>query len=84
MLCVVVMLTSCRTSSTLVQQTSTAVTTNQLPWNGKQAAIVLTYDDALNVHLDNAIPLLDTLGFKGTFYLSDYYGKMQSQLPRWT
>ena len=82
-LCVVVMLTSCRTSSTLVQQTSTAVTTNQLPWNGKQASIVLTYDDALNVHLDNAIPLLDTLGFKGTFYLSDYYGKMQSQLPRW-
>ena len=39
-------------------------------WNGKKCAVVLTYDDALNVHLDNAIPLLDSLGLKGTFYIS--------------
>ena len=41
-------------------------------WRGKKAAVVLTYDDALNVHLDNAIPLLDSLGLKGTFYLTAF------------
>ena len=27
-------------------------------WNGKKCAVVLTYDDALNVHLNNAIVAL--------------------------
>ena len=40
------------------------------PWKGKKCAVVLTYDDALNVHLDNAIPALDSLNLKGTFYLT--------------
>lgn len=39
-------------------------------WKGKKCAVVLTYDDALNVHLDNAIPVLDSLSLKGTFYLT--------------
>ena len=43
---------------------------NKTPWNGKKCAVVLTYDDALNVHLDNAIPALDSLNLKGTFYLT--------------
>ena len=38
-------------------------------WNNKKCAVALTYDDALNVHLDNAIPLLDSLGLKATFYI---------------
>lgn len=42
-------------------------------WNNKKCAVVLTYDDALNVHLDNAIPVLDSLGLKATFYLSGYF-----------
>lgn len=51
--------------------TVSGVHTNaQKLWNGKQCAVVLTYDDALDVHLDNAIPGLDSMGFKGTFYLS--------------
>lgn len=48
------------------------------PWKGKKCAVVLTYDDALNVHLDNVIPALDSLSLKGTFYLtasSDASGK---------
>ncbi|HEV7331596.1 MAG TPA: sialate O-acetylesterase [Flavisolibacter sp.] len=53
------------------------------PWNNKRAAVVLTYDDALNVHLSNAIPVLDSFGLKGTFYLSDYFGGLQAQIPRW-
>ena len=31
-------------------------------WQGKKCAVALTYDDALNVQLDNVIPLLDSLG----------------------
>lgn len=39
------------------------------PWKNKRCAVVLTYDDALNVHLDKAIPALDRAGMKGTFFL---------------
>lgn len=39
-------------------------------WRNKRCAVVLTYDDALDVHLDHVIPQLDSSGFKGTFYLT--------------
>lgn len=39
-------------------------------WKGKKCSVALTYDDALNVHLDNVIPALDSLNLKGTFYLT--------------
>lgn len=52
-------------------------------WNNKKCAVVLTYDDALNVHLDNAIPLLDSLGLKATFYLSGYSGVLNNRIPEW-
>jgi peptidoglycan/xylan/chitin deacetylase (PgdA/CDA1 family) len=55
---------------------------NQL-WNGKQCAVVLTYDDGLNVHLTNAIPALDSAGLKGTFYISDYFDGLKDQIPKW-
>ena len=39
-------------------------------WPGnRQAAIALTYDDALESQLDVAIPQLDAAGMKGTFFL---------------
>ena len=47
----------------------------------KQAAIVLTYDDALPSQLDIAIPQLERAGLKATFFLTsdlDY-----RTLPRW-
>ncbi|KPF88228.1 hypothetical protein IP70_01215 [alpha proteobacterium AAP38] len=53
-------------------------------WNwpdGHQAAIVLTYDDALPSHLDVAIPQLDKAGLKGTFFLSAIFD--QKLVPRW-
>ena len=56
---------------------------NRMPWNGKKCAVVLTYDDGLAVHLDNVIPALDSLRLKGTFYISDYLGELQAQIPRW-
>lgn len=52
-------------------------------WNGKKSAVVLTYDDALNVHLDNVVPLLDSLNLKGTFYLSGYFPGCRERLEDW-
>jgi peptidoglycan/xylan/chitin deacetylase (PgdA/CDA1 family) len=43
----------------------------QTAWpKGKVAAVVLTYDDALASQLDIAIPQLDAVRLKGTFFLS--------------
>src|SRR5687767_5009901 len=53
------------------------------PWKGKKSAVVLTYDDGLNVHLSHAIPALDSLGLKGTFYISDYFGGLKNQIAGW-
>jgi peptidoglycan/xylan/chitin deacetylase (PgdA/CDA1 family) len=52
-------------------------------WQGKKCAVVLTYDDALNVHLDNAIPVLDSLSFKATFYLSGAFDGCKKRLKDW-
>lgn len=52
------------------------------PWpDGRKAAIVLTYDDAMQSHLDNAIPQLDAVGLKGTFFLNIRFG--DTGVPRW-
>jgi peptidoglycan/xylan/chitin deacetylase (PgdA/CDA1 family) len=48
---------------------------------GRQAAIVLTYDDALPSQLDIAIPQLGATGFKGTFFLTGRFP--QEQVERW-
>jgi peptidoglycan-N-acetylglucosamine deacetylase len=53
------------------------------PWNGKKCAVVLTYDDAIDQHLDNAIPVLDSLGLKATFYLTAFSASMQTRLNDW-
>lgn len=42
----------------------------KLPWNGKKCAVVLTYDDAIVQHLQNAVPLLDSLHLKASFYIT--------------
>jgi peptidoglycan-N-acetylglucosamine deacetylase len=52
-------------------------------WGGKQCAVVLTYDDALDVHLDKAIPGLDSVGFKGTFYLSAAMPGFTGRMEDW-
>jgi peptidoglycan-N-acetylglucosamine deacetylase len=52
-------------------------------WNDKKCAVVLTYDDALNVHLDNVIPLLDSLGLKATFYLSGFFQSFRERAGEW-
>jgi peptidoglycan/xylan/chitin deacetylase (PgdA/CDA1 family) len=52
-------------------------------WNRKKCAVVLTYDDALNIDLTNVIPALDSVGLKGTFYISDYFNGLNAQIPGW-
>lgn len=52
-------------------------------WNKKRCAVVLSYDDALNVHLDNAIPALDSLQLKGTFYLTAASAAFTNRLDEW-
>ncbi len=65
-----------------VKQSQVAKSNSLLPWNNKQAAVVLTYDDGLNVHQTNAIPALDKLGLNGTFYIADF-GNLRAQIPGW-
>lgn len=53
----------------------------QTRWpNGAKAAVVLTYDDALESHLANAIPALDAAGLKGTFFLANV---KEADVDRW-
>jgi peptidoglycan-N-acetylglucosamine deacetylase len=52
-------------------------------WRNKKCAIALTYDDALNVHLDHAIPVLDSLNLKGTFYISGYFPGFRDRIADW-
>ena len=55
---------------------------DKITWpNRKKAVIVLTYDDALHSQLNVAIPQLDSVHFKGTFFLT---GDINSQtIPQW-
>lgn len=52
-------------------------------WHGKKCAVVLTYDDGLNIDLTNVIPALDSVGLKGTFYISDYFNGLNAQINKW-
>lgn len=52
-------------------------------WNNKKCAVVLTYDDALNVHLDKVIPALDSVNLKATFYLSGFFPGCKNRLEDW-
>lgn len=61
----------------------TAMSQKKAAWNGKKAAVVITYDDAIDQHLDNAVPLLDSLGLKATFYVTAFSSSMQNRLGEW-
>jgi peptidoglycan-N-acetylglucosamine deacetylase len=67
----------------LVFCTWTIVVTGQTSWNGKKSAVVLTYDDALNVHLDNVLPAFDSLGLRGTFYITAGAPGSKNRISDW-
>lgn len=63
---------------------ATTVTAQITPaWQGKKCAVVITYDDAINEHLDNAAPLLDSLGLKATFYVTAFSTSVQTRMVEW-
>lgn len=50
---------------------------------GARAAVSLSYDDALNSQLDNALPALNAHGLKATFYLTLASEVVAQRLPEW-
>jgi peptidoglycan/xylan/chitin deacetylase (PgdA/CDA1 family) len=48
--------------------------------NPKRAIICLTYDDGLETQLTTALPQLDSMGFKATFFLPSIQGSSQSDI----
>ena len=70
--------TSTTTTSTTTTSNSTSTVASIEPadarapsipaWNGHDAAISWTFDDASDSHLDRVVPYLDELGRPGTFY----------------
>lgn len=52
-------------------------------WNGRQCAVVLTYDDAIDGDLDKVVPALDSVGFKGTFYIIGSSETVSRRMGEW-
>ncbi len=50
---------------------------------GIHAAVSLSYDDAIDSQLDNAIPALDKAGIKATFYLTLSSDALRRRMPEW-
>lgn len=64
----------------MLGQTSVA----QLKWpGGKKAAVVFTYDDGLDCHLDIAVPHLDEFGLKGTFFCTGNSASLSARMEDW-
>ncbi|PPK85425.1 sialate O-acetylesterase [Neolewinella xylanilytica] len=64
-------------------QSDNRVATADSLWRGKQAGVVLTYDDALTGQLDRVVPLLDSLNLKASFYLTASFPGFQNRLEDW-
>jgi peptidoglycan-N-acetylglucosamine deacetylase len=60
----------------------TAQAQQKMQWpKHKKAVIILTYDDALESQLDNAVPQLENAGFKATFFLTGDINALT--IPHW-
>ncbi len=53
------------------------------PWNGKSAAVVLSYDDGLNVHLDTVVPLLNQHDIRATFFINGTAASVAKRSDDW-
>jgi peptidoglycan/xylan/chitin deacetylase (PgdA/CDA1 family) len=51
--------------------------------DGARAAVVLSYDDGMDTHLDNAAPDLDAAGLRGTFFVPGQSESLAKRLPEW-
>ncbi|MEW6997389.1 polysaccharide deacetylase family protein [Colwelliaceae bacterium BS250] len=63
---------------------SAQVESKELTWpGGRQVAISLSYDDALNSQLDHAIPALDVHNIKASFYVLPNSPAMSERMLEW-
>lgn len=54
------------------------------PWPGAaKAAVALTYDDGVDVQLDNVLPDLEAAGLHGTFYVPGSSESLRKRLAEW-
>ncbi|MFW5753753.1 MAG: polysaccharide deacetylase family protein [Marinilabiliaceae bacterium] len=53
------------------------------PWKGHKSAVVLSYDDGLNEHLDIVAPTLDSAELKGSFYIPGNASTLDNRLKEW-
>lgn len=61
-----------------------AVQASEFRWpGGQKAAVSLSYDDALNSHLDNAVPTLNKHNIKASFYLMMASPVVGERLDEW-
>jgi len=62
---------------------SSASNSTMIQEDSKRSMVVLTYDDALDVHLDHVIPLLDSMNIKATFYLNTGAISLSERRQEW-
>jgi len=56
----------------------------QFKWpSGAKAAVVFTYDDGLDCHLNVVVPQLDEFGFKGTFFCTGSSQSLYNRTEEW-
>lgn len=56
---------------------------NKGSWNGHKSAVSLSYDDALNVHLDIVVPALNAHNLRGTFYIPGSFAPLGARIDDW-
>ena len=49
----------------------------------KKCIVCLTYDDGIDIDLDNVVPVLDSLGFKATFYVPVNSESLNKRMDEW-
>ena len=50
---------------------------------GARAAVSLTYDDGVDVHLDIVVPDLEAHNFRGTFYVPGFSRSLANRMEEW-
>lgn len=51
--------------------------------DGAKAAVALTYDDGIDVHLDHAVPDLEAAHLRGTFYVPGHSESLVKRMEEW-
>jgi peptidoglycan-N-acetylglucosamine deacetylase len=54
-----------------------------LPGKSQKCIVCLTYDDGIDADLDNVAPALDSMGFKGTFYVPTNSESLNKRMDEW-